>query len=73
MIIALVNIIRVKQPNSKTILIHLTPQEDKFDTEVKICNQMLNESMPNLHNIFLVNHDNVSDTYYAMLHDSKHK
>ena len=71
-IISLIQFIKQKYPNIKIVLNHLTPRKDDLDSEVIKCNYLLDESIRNLKDVFIVNQNSLRDDNYSKLYDNKH-
>ena len=66
----IINKIESRFPGIKVIVSEITPRMDNRDSEVKICNNMMNGFAKHRNNIFVVGHSNLRGSQF--FHDTKH-
>ena len=63
---------RRKYPGIKLIISEITPQNDRKETKVKNCNQLLRDDARSNNDIFIASHENMRDPTWSMFEDVKH-
>jgi len=69
---SLISFIHLKYPSVKIVISHVTPRKDELNTEVIVCNNMLDASVQSLTDVFLVDHTDLQVNRLTSLYDSKH-
>ena len=62
----------LKFPGIKVIVSEITPRNDDRDSEVIICNRMMNTYVETKANLFIARHTNSRDETFSMFRDTKH-
>ena len=67
-----IEVIRKKHKDIKIILSEITPRNDSKDSEVKKCNNLVEEWIKSETNIYIAKHSNLRDSEWSMFADIKH-
>ena len=66
----IINKIESKFPGIKVIVSEITPRMDNRDSEVKICNNMMNSFAKHRKNIFVAGHSNLRGTQFFVIQNT---